>query len=107
VLSNPFFKKVLENADPDGLKLILNHSPIRELDTLITTGKIGDRSEMKIGATWYDLLLTGDSIWGLHNARRVFLQKKEIQEPSHFFPDDEIQDAFFRTLGANDNERVV
>jgi hypothetical protein len=107
VLEPPFFKKVLENADPNGLKLILNHSPIRELDDLITTGQIGDKSDVKIGGTWYDLILTGDSVWGLHDARRVFLQKKSIQEPTHLFLEDEIQGVFFRTLCINGNERVV
>jgi hypothetical protein len=108
ILENPFFERVLEIVAPEGLKLILNHCPpmIRELRNMITWGKVGNCDEIMVSGTWYTITLVRTQVMGLHDAREVLIQRKEVQEPMEIFIEEEIQTAFFRTMGVDANEIV-
>ena len=70
-----FFQQVLQNMHEDGLRIIYDHSPIPELQSMIDADnpKIGDVDQMFISGRWYSITLVKDAVWGLPGACEVLL----------------------------------
>lgn len=83
-----FFQRVLENMNPGGMRYIGTHSPYRKIHNMIMQGRVGDEDEIKVGGACYTLTLTRDRVWGVPDAREVFIQREEIDMRPGIFADE-------------------
>jgi len=83
-----FFQRVLENMNPGGMRYVGTHSPHRRIHEMIIQGRVGDDDEIKIGGIRYIFTLTRDRVWGVPNAREVFIQRGEIDMYPGIFADE-------------------
>jgi hypothetical protein len=100
-----FFKRVLANMNPEGMRLIGTHSPHMKIHNLMMSGEVGETDKVKIGGTRYTIRLTRDTVYGVPDACEILIQKNEIQDPMYLFTADDVRRARFRA--SHMMERIV
>jgi hypothetical protein len=88
VCKRQFFQRVLENMNPGGMRYVGTYSPYHRIHDMIMQGRVGDEDEIRIAGTRYILTVTRDRVWGVPDAREVFIQRGGIDMPPGIFADE-------------------